>query len=169
MLAAAVALILAAAPPAGPTAVPVSLGEGQVVTLQFRTPVEQLAVGDLGVVLVKAAARAVEVTGLRGGRTTLVVQLEGGDALSYDLLVVGARRPSAVGAPVDPNAILLRPGEERRLPAPGASRLLLEENGVARVQVERGQLVVTGLRAGSTSVVVIDGAGKQTTYPIQVR
>jgi hypothetical protein len=37
------------------------------------------------------------------------------------------------------------------------------------VQVERGQLVVTGLRAGSTSVVVIDGTGRQTTYPIQVR
>lgn len=167
MLAATAALMLAAAPPAGPAAVPLALGEGQVVTLHFRSAVDQVALGDLGVVLVKAAGRALEITGLRGGRTTLAVQLEGGDAVSYDVQVVGARRASA--AAVDPNTILLRPGEERRLPAPGASRLLLEENGVARVQVERGQLVVTGLKAGSTSVVVIDGAGRQATYPIQVR
>jgi len=169
VLAAAAALLLAAVAPAGPAAVPLPLGEGQVVTLQFRAPIEQVALGDPGLVLVKAAGRTVEITGLRGGRTTLVVQVERGDAVSYDLQVIGARRPSGAVAPVDPNAIVLRPGEERRLPAPGASRLLLEENGVARVQVERGQLVVTGLRAGSTSVVVVDGAGRQTTYPIQVR
>lgn len=169
MLAAAAALVLAATPPAGPAAVPLSLGEGQVVTLRYRSAVEQVAVGELGVVLVKAAARAVEVTGLRGGRTTLLVQLEGGDTLSYDLQVVGARRASAGAVPADPNAILLRAGQERRLPAPGATRLLLEENGVARVLVERGQLVVIGLKAGSTSVVVVDAAGRQTTYPIQVR
>ncbi len=169
MLAAAAALVLAAVPPAGPAAVALSLGEGQVVTLHFRSAVDQLALGDLGLVQVKAAGRAVEITGLRAGRTTLVVQLEGGDSLSYDLQVVGARRSTAPATAIDPNAILLRPGEERRLPAPGASRLLLEENGVARVQVERGQLVVTGLRVGSTSVVVIDGSGRQTTYPITVR
>ncbi len=168
MLAAAAALMLAAAPPAGPAAVPLSLGEGQVVALKFRSAVDQLALGDLGVVLVKASGREVEITGLRAGRTTLVVQFGSGDTVSYDVQVVGARR-AAASSPIDPNAILLRPGEERRLPAPDASRLLLQEDGVARVRVEHGQLVISGLKAGSTSVVVIDGSGRQSSYTVQVR
>ncbi len=163
------ALALAAAPAAArDDAAPLALAEGQVVTLQFARPVGQLGLGDLTVVQVKAAGSRVEVVGLRGGRTSLVVQLEDGGSVSYDVQVAGARRAAALPA-VDPNLVELRVGEQRRLPASGAAQLLLEENGVARVAAERGAVVVTGVAPGTSSLIVVDGKGNRTTYPIRVR
>ncbi len=163
------ALALASSPAvAREDAVPLALAEGQVVTLQFAKSVGQLGLGDLTVVQVKAAGSRVEVVGLRGGRTSLVVQLEDGGSVSYDVHVAGARRAAALPA-VDPNLVELRVGERRRLPASGADQLLLEENGVARVAAERGAVVVTGVAAGTSSLIVVDGKGNRTTYPIRVR
>lgn len=164
----AVALCLnAAGAMARDEAVPLALAEGQVVTLQFAKPIGQVGLGDLTVVQVKAAGSRVEVTGLRGGRTSLAVQLEGGPTASYDVRVAGARR--AAPAASDPNLVSLRVGEQRRLPAAGAVQLLLEENGVARVASEGGTAVVTGVAPGTSSLVVVDGKGNRTTYPIHVR
>lgn len=158
----------AAAATARDEAVPLALAEGQVVTLQFAKPVGQVGLADLSVVQVKAAGSRVEVTGLRGGRTSLVVQLEGGLTASYDVQVAGARR--AAGPPAgDPNLVALRVGEQRRLPAAGTVQLLLEENGVARVASEGGAVVVTGVAPGASSLVVVDGKGNRTSYPIRVR
>lgn len=170
-LALPLALSLLAAPPAArEDAVPLWLGEGQVVALQFVRPVGQLALSDLAVVEVKASGSRVELTGLRAGRTTLVVQLEGGGSLSYEVRVAGARQAGAPAAdPSLPNLVELRVGEERRLPARGASQLLLEENGVARARAERGVVVVTGVAPGSSSLIVVDAEGRRTTYPIRVR
>ncbi len=163
------ALALAAAPAAPrDDAAPLALAEGQVVTLQFARPVGQVGLGDLTVIQVKASGSRVQVVGLRGGRTSLVVQLEDGGAVSYDVQVAGARRAAAPPA-ADPNLVELRVGEQRRLPAPGAAQLLLEENGVARVAAERGAVVVTGVAPGTSSLMVVDGAGNRTTYPIRVR
>jgi len=167
--AAILASLLLAAPPARADNALLSLAEGQVVTLQFARAVAQLALGDLGVVQVKASGSRVEVTGTRGGRTQLTVQFEGGDAVSYDVQVAGARRSAAAMVPVDPNQIDLRVGEQRRIPAPNAAQLMLEENGVARVSAERGTVVVTGVAPGATSLIVVDGSGGRTTYPIRVR
>ncbi len=148
-------------------AVPLALAEGQVVTLQFAKPIGQVGLGDLTVVQVKAAGNRVEVTGLRAGRTSLVVQLEGGPTASYDVRVVGASRAAAPAG--DPNLGALRVGEPRRLPAAGAVQLLLEENGVARAASEGGAVVVTGVAPGTSSLIVVDGKGNRTTYPIRVR
>lgn len=163
----AAALLLHAVPAgAREESVPLALAEGQVVTLHFARPVGQLGLGDLSVVQVKATGNRVEVVGLRGGRTSLLVQFEDGVGVGYDVQVVGARRGAA---PADPNLIELRVGERRRLPAPGAAQLLLEENGVARVAAERGAAVVTGVAPGTSSLIVVDGQGNRTTYPIRVR
>lgn len=163
------ALGLAAAPAEGreePS--PLFLAEGQVVTLQFSRPVGQLGLSDLAVVQVKASGSRVEVLGLRGGRTSLVVQFEDGAGVSYDVRVAGARRSAGLPA-ADPNLVELRVGEQRRLAAPGAAQLLLEENGVARVASERGGVAVTGVAPGQSSLIVVDGQGNRTTYPIRVR
>ena len=165
---AAVMWLHAAAAAARDDAAPLALAEGQVVTLQFARPVGQLGLGDLTVVQVKSAGGRVEVVGLRGGRTSLVVQFEDGGSVSYDVQVTGARRAAALPA-VDPNLVELRVGEQRRLPASGAAQLLLEENGVARVAAERGAAVLTGVAPGTSSLIVVDGAGKRTTYPIRVK
>jgi len=167
--AALLAAVLLAAPPARADSALLSLAEGQVVTLQFARPVAQLALGDLGVVQVKASGSRVEVAGTRGGRTQLTVLFEGGDSVSYDVQVAGAKRSAAGMVPADPNQIDLRIGEQRRIPAPNAAQLMLEENGVARVTAERGAVVVTGLSPGATSLIVVDGSGGRTTYPIRVR
>lgn len=160
--------LCAAAAMARDEAVPLALAEGQVVTLHFTKPIGQVGLGDLTVVQVKAAGSRVEVTGLRAGRTSLVVQLEGGPTASYDVRVVGASRAAAPPAG-DPNLVALRVGEQRRLPAAGAVQLLLEENGVARAASEGGAVVVTGVAPGTSSLVVVDGKGNRTTYPIKVR
>lgn len=167
-LAPILAVALAAPAAARDEAAPLWLAEGQVVTLQFARPVGQLALGDLGVIQVKASGSRVEVTGLRGGRTSLLVQLEDGGSVGYDVHVAGARRAAAAPA-ADPNLVELRVGEQRRLAAPGAAQILLEENGVARAAAERGAVVVTGVAPGTSSLVVVDGQGNRTTWPIRVR
>jgi Pilus formation protein N terminal region len=167
--AALLAAVLLAAPAARADSALLSLAEGQVVTLQFARPVAQLALGDLGVVQVKASGSRVEVTGARGGRTQLTVLFEGGDSVGYDVQVAGAKRSAAAVPTVDPNQIDLRVGEQRRIPAPNAAQLMLEENGVARVTAERGAAVVTGLSPGAASLIVVDGSGGRTTYPIRVK
>ena len=164
----AICLTLLAAPAAAAEeAVPVSLAVGQVVTLRFVRPVSQVAVGDPTVVLVKTRGSQVELTGLRSGRTSLLVQLESGDAVDYELRVAAARRAAAPAA--DPNLVELRVGEQRRLSTAGAVQLMLEENGVARVAAERGGVVVTGVAPGTSSLIVVDGRGTRTVYPIRVR
>jgi hypothetical protein len=163
-------LILLAAGPAvaREEAVPLALAEGQVVTLRFARPVGQLALGEPAVVQVKAAGSRVEVVGLRGGRTSLLVRFEDGASVGYEVRVAGASRAGAPPAP-DPGLVELRVGEQRRLPAPAAAEVLLEENGVARVAAEAGAVVVTGVRPGSSSLVVVDGKGNRTTWSLRVR
>lgn len=167
--AALLASLLLASPLARADNAVLSLAEGQVVTLQFARPVAQLSLGDLGVIQVKASGSRVEVTGTRGGRTQLGVQFEGGDSVGYDVQVAGARRSAAAVAQGDPNQIDLRVGEQRRIPAPNAAQLMLEENGVARASAERGAVVVTGVSPGVSSLIVVDGSGGRTAYPIRVR
>ncbi len=165
---AAVLWLLVAPAAARDDAVPLALAEGQVVTLRFARPVGQVGLDDLAVVRVRAAGSTVEVQGLRGGRTSLVVQLEDGGSVSYDVRVAGARRAPALPAGA-PNLVELRVGEQRRLAGAGAVQILLEENGVARVASERGAVVVTGVAPGESSLVVVDGKGNRTSYPIRVR
>jgi Pilus formation protein N terminal region len=166
------AALLVAAPAASALAadgVPLSLAEGQVVTLQFDRAVAQVAVTDLAVLRVKAFEKRVEVTGSSGGRSRLLVELERGGRVAYEVQVVGLSGGRPAPPPPDPNAIDLSVGDERRIPAAGASRLLVEEGGVARVRAEAGAVVVTALLPGTTSVIVVDGAGAKTTYTIRVR
>src|SRR5512134_1422806 len=107
---AAVLWLCAAKAVAREEVVPLALAEGQVVTLQFAKPVGHLGLSDLAVVQVKASGSRVEVVGLHGGRTSLVVQLEDGGSVSYDVQVAGARRVAAPAA-LDPSLIELRVGE----------------------------------------------------------
>jgi hypothetical protein len=60
-------------------------------------------------------------------------------------------------------------GEERSFRAPGLARVLVEENGVARVRVEGEAVTVVGVSPGTTSIVLVDAAGARTTRAIAVR
>ncbi|HET9553301.1 MAG TPA: hypothetical protein VFP50_10065 [Anaeromyxobacteraceae bacterium] len=160
-----VALTLGALPAAAAT--PLALAERQVVTLEFARPVARLATTDPDLLALEPAGARLRVAALRGGRAQVDVIFDDGASVTYDVSVAPARRPEGAGAA--PGELALAVGEERRIPAPGLARLLLEENGVARVRADGGAVVVTGLAAGRSSAVLVDGAGARTTLSIRVR
>jgi hypothetical protein len=159
-------LALLATAPAG-AAVPLPLAERQVVTLEFTRPVARLATTDPSLLGLKAAGARLEVTALRGGRAQLDVTFDDGAAVSYDVTVEAARR-GPVAAVAAPGEIVLAVGQVRRLAAPGLASLLVEESGVVRVRAEGEAAVVTGVSPGTSSVVLVDGAGRRTTVPLRV-
>jgi hypothetical protein len=161
------ALLLVASAALAADAVPLAIGEGQVLPLQFERRVEQVAVSDAAVLGVRAEARRVEVSGLRGGAARLTVELEGGAVVAYDVRVAAAARPPR--RPPEPRTVELRLGEERRVDMGDVVRALVEENGVARARAERGGVVVTGVSPGQASVIVVDGAGARTEWTVRVR
>jgi hypothetical protein len=157
-------LLLAAAGPAA-AAVPLGLAERQVVTLEFDRPVLRLTITDPDLLSAKSAGARVAITALKGGRATLEVVFADGAVAAYDVSVAAARRTDARAAG---NEIDLAVAQERRIRAPGAARVLIEENGVARMAVEGDTVSVVGLRPGLSSLVVVDAAGAKTTWQIRV-
>jgi hypothetical protein len=49
------------------------------------------------------------------------------------------------------------------------ARVLVEENGIARVSVQGETVSVIALGRGDASLVTVDGAGARTTWQIRVR
>jgi hypothetical protein len=166
MRSALTALLVAAAAPAAAGA-PLSLVERQVLTLEFDRPVLRLTTTDPDLLTAKAAGARVSITALKGGRATLEVTFADGAVATYDVAVAAARRAEARAAGA--NDIDLGVAQERRFRAPGAARVLVEENGVARVAVEGETVSVVGLRPGQASLVVVDGGGAKTTFQVRVR
>jgi hypothetical protein len=160
------ALLLAAGGTAA-AGVPLGLAERQVVTIEFDRPVLRLTVTDPDLLSARAAGARVAITALKVGRATLEVTIPDGAIAAYDVSVAAARRPEvrAAGA----NELDLAVAQERTFRAPGAARVLLEENGVARMSVDGETVSVVGLRPGQASLVVIDGAGAKTTWQLRVR
>ncbi len=146
---------------------PLSLAERQVVTLEFDSRVERLAVTDPDLLSLKVSGSKVKVTALRAGRAALEVAFEDGATVTYDVAVEAARRQAA-RAPA-PNELDLRVGEERRLLVRGIAQAFLDENGVARARVEGEAVAISGVSAGTTSLVVVDSAGSRSTWTIRVR
>jgi len=167
MRAAVIATLLAAAAPAG-AAVPLALAERQVVTLEFQQAVTRVTTTDPDLVQVQVAARKVTVSALRGGRASLELAFPDGATVAYDVTVDAARLPAARAA-AGPDEIALGVAEERRFRSPGVARVLVEENGVARVSVTGETVSVTGVAAGLSSLVLVDRAGAKTTWQILVR
>jgi hypothetical protein len=161
------ALLVAAAAPAA-AAVPLALAERQVVTLEFDRPVARLATTDPDLLAIQTTGARVRIAALRAGNATLEVAFADGGTVSYEVAVEGARRPAAARSPA-PNQLELAVAEERRFRAPGVARVLLEENGVARVQVEGETVSVVAITPGEASLVIADGAGARTTWRIRVR
>jgi hypothetical protein len=159
------ALLLAAGGTAAAGA-PLGLAERQVVTLEFDRPVLRLTITDPDLLSARATGARVAITALKGGRATLEVTFADGAVAAYDVSVAPARRPEPLSAGA--NEIALAVAQERRFRAPGAARVLLEENGVARMSVEGETVSVVGLRPGQASLVVVDGAGAKTTWQIRV-
>lgn len=158
-----------AAPPAAAAApVPLALAERQLVTLEFDRAVARIAVSDPDLLTLRTRGARVEVIAARGGRASLEIAFDDGATVAYDVTVSAARRP-AVTAAGAPGEILLQVGEARRLRAPGVARVLVEENGVVRVAVEGETVTLTGVTAGATSVVLVDGAGARTTWSLRVK
>jgi hypothetical protein len=152
-------------------AVPLTVGEGQVTTLQFANPVKRAALSSEGVIQVKPTSTRVEVTGKRAGRATILVVFEGGASLSYEVEVIGAKReggtasaPSERGSPAE-----IGLGQEMALPAPDVERVLVADDDVVRVKAEKDKVLVTGTRIGSTSVIMVDRSGNRLTYQVRVR
>jgi hypothetical protein len=158
---------LALAAPAR-AATPLPLAERQVVTLEFSRAVARLATTDPDLLLLEPAAGRVRVTAVRPGRAQVEVTFEDGSSASFDVTVEAVRRPPAA-VPAPPAEIVLAVGQARRLPAPGLVRALAEDNGVVRVQAEAAAVVVTGLAAGRSSLVLVDAAGVRTTVPLRVQ
>ena len=157
--------LLAAAPARAGT--PLALAERQVLVLEFARPVARLATTDPALLALEAAGTRLKVTALRGGRAQLEVVFDDGAVAGYDVAVEPVRR-AAAAPPAAPGEEVLAVGETRRLPAPGLASLLLEENGVVRAEREAGAVVVRGVKPGRSSLVLVDGAGKQATVPLRV-
>jgi hypothetical protein len=111
------------------------------------------------------------VAALRGGRAVLAVAFADGASVVYDVTVEPVRRPAAraPAAAPGPNELALGLGEERRVRVAGVARVLVEENGVARVSVQGETVTVVALGRGDASLVTVDGAGARTTWQIRVR
>jgi hypothetical protein len=160
------ALVLGLAAPAGARAgTPIALAERQIVSLEFARPVARLAVTDPDVIALGADGTRVRLTGLRGGRASLEVVFDDGAVAAFDV-IVDASRPGATAAA---HELRLAIGEERRVDAPGVARVLLEENGVARVRLDGGAVHVLGVSPGAASLVLVDGAGGRTSWSVRVR
>jgi hypothetical protein len=158
-----------AAPPAGPRdATPLSLSERQVLTLEFTRPVARLTTTDPDLLLLEPAATRLKVTAQRAGRAQVDVTFDDGATATFEVAVAPLRGAPAA-PPMAPGELWLGVGEARRVPAPGLARVLLEENGVARVRAEGDAVIVTGVAPGRSSVVLVDGAGTRTTVPLRVR
>ncbi|HET8539198.1 MAG TPA: pilus assembly protein N-terminal domain-containing protein [Anaeromyxobacter sp.] len=168
-VAAALAVAAPMRAPAGPpgAGTALALAERQVVTLEFDRPVSRVAVTDPELLSVRTRGSRVELGALKGGRGSIEIAFEDGATVAYDVAVAAARRPAFSGG--SPAAIALGIGEERRFRSPGAARVLVEENGVARVKVDGETLTVVGVSPGTTSIVIVDGAGARTTWAVAVR
>jgi Pilus formation protein N terminal region len=166
MRAAVTFLLLAAAAPAA-AGTPLALAERQVVSLEFDRPVARVTVTDPDLVAARSAGPGLTVTALKGGRATLEVAFADGASVVYDVAVEGARRPAA--RPAGANDLDVAVAEERSFRAPGVERVLVEENGVARVSVRGETVSVVGLAPGQASLVVVHTAGEKTTWQIRVR
>ncbi len=156
------------AQPAPATQVPLTLGERQVVTLEFTRPVARLAVTDADALQLEVAGSKLKVTGQRAGRSQLEVTFDDGAVLAWEVTVVAPRKVGAVAAAAA-GEIELVIGEERRVPAPGLARVLFEENGALKVRPESEAVVLIAIGSGKASVVLVDGAGKRTTLNVKVR
>jgi putative type II/III system pilus formation protein len=165
LIAAGLALLAAPAARAG---TPLPLSERQVVTLEFDRPVARIAVTDPDLLTVHAQGSRVKVGAVRAGKGALEIAFEDGATAVYDVTVLAVRRPTAAAAG-GPGEIALAVGEERRLRAPGVARVLLEENGVARVRSDGESVTVVGVAPGTSSLVLVDAAGARTTWAIRVR
>jgi hypothetical protein len=164
--AALTALLVALATPAA-AGTPLALAERQVVTLEFDRAVARLATTDPDLLALQATGARVRIAAARAGKASIEIAFADGATLAYDVTVEAARRPVA-RAPV-PSEIQLAVAAERRFRAPGVARVLLEENGVARVQVEGETVSVVALAPGEASLVVVDAAGARTSWQIRVR
>ncbi len=165
MRAALIAAALLAAAPAARAGTPLALAERQALTLEFDRAVSRIAVTDPDLLSLQAQGTRVKVGALKAGRAALEIAFGDGATVVYDVTVEAARRPAASA----PDEIALHPGEERRVRAAGLARVLLEENGVARVRVDGENVTVVGVSPGTSSLVLVDGAGKRTTWSIRVR
>jgi hypothetical protein len=162
----ALALILPAALAAAGT--PLALAERQVTTLEFTRPVARVATTDPDLLALAPAGARLTVTALRAGRAQVDVVFDDGAVAAFDVVVAGLRRPAAGAPAAREGELVLAIGETRRLAAPGLARLLVEEGGAVRAQAEGDAVVVTGLAAGRTSLVLVDGAGSRQVVPIRV-
>ncbi len=152
--------------PAAPSAVPLTLGERQVVTLEFTRPVAKLGVTDADALQLEPSGTRLKVTALRAGRSQLDVGFDDGSTLAWDITVVAVRRSGAAAAPGE---LELAVGEERKVASPGLARVLFEESGVVKVRPESESVVLTAIGVGRASVVLVDGAGKRTTLTVKVK
>jgi hypothetical protein len=154
--------------PAAPTAVPLTLGERQVVTLEFTRPVAKLGVTDAEALQLEPSGTRLKVTALRAGRSQLEVGFDDGTTLAWDVTVVAVRR-SGAALTAAPGELELAVGEERKVASPGLARVLFEETGVVKVRPEPESVVLTAIGVGRASVVLVDGAGKRTTLTVKVK
>jgi hypothetical protein len=146
---------------------PVTLSERQVIALEFAQPVQRLAVSDPEAVGLKASGSTVKLQGLRAGRVQVDVVFGDGATATFDVTIEPLRR--AAVRPVAPDEIELSVGQERVVPSPPGSQVLLEDNGVARAVQEGRGVTVRGLAPGQASLVVVDPTGARTTWKLRVR
>jgi len=159
--------LLLLAPPAAPAAVPLVLGERQVVTLEFTRGIAKLGVTDADALQLEPSGARLKVTALKAGRSQLEVFFDDGARLAWEVTVVAVRKasPAAAGGPGE---VELAVGQELRVAAPGLARALFEETGVVKVRPEAQAVVLIGVGIGRASVVLVDGAGQRTTLTVKV-
>jgi len=158
----AVALLAGGSARAG---TPVALAERQVATLEFDRPIARVSTSEPDVARLEAAGVRLRVIGARAGRAQVEVGFEDGAVVALDVTLAAATRPAATA----PGEVEVVVGAERRVPAAGVARVLVEENGVARVRADGQAVWITGVSPGTASLLLVDEGGARTTWTIRVR
>ena len=120
--------------------VPLTLGERQVVTLEFTRPVAKLGVTDADALRLEPSGTRLKVTALRAGRTQVEVSFDDGATLAWDVTVVAPRKPARAAAAARPGELELvrRGGAQGRRPGAGARPLRGERRGQGAARVGGG-------------------------------
>ncbi len=162
----------------------VRLVQGTQKVLEFKG-LTRVAVGDPSVLDVKVVEGfQVVLTGLKKGRTTVIVWRAGGARDDLDVSVIDpalegmdpngeavplSRVPSSVSVPPSSSTIALRVGAQRVLAIPGVQRISVGDPEVCDVKpLGDDQLLLVGGAPGHTTLLLWKVGGARVSYDVRV-
>lgn len=158
---------------ADPAPIRLKQGEEKVLDVGDYT---RLAIGAPEVVAVTASREGGQLTvvGRSVGKTTLLVWQKKGGRVTYLIDVRSDGRPEPKPDPVvaapRPTELPMFQGEQKVLSFPGVSRIAVGDPEIADVKtVGDGELLISAVSEGRTTMMVWRGGGERLEYEIAVR